>query len=179
MLPLIQLTNIYKVPPPKKIGFNNQNRCDFHCLQEKESSGTHLLWVSFTDRILIVVLPMQIFFKVSKTGLSLTIFQKTYGVLQIKFISAIYDLRRNFRWMTKKFSPPEGSLRRVRQTELEENGYLKILYISFRHLKGLWWGGLFDYSVYSWPSFNQEWNQRTRLGPGQDLVWFNVQVVIK
>ena len=21
------------------------------------------------------------------------------------------------------------------------------------------WGGLFDYSVYSWPSFNQEWNQ--------------------
>ena len=108
MLPLIQLTNIYKVPPPKKIGFNNQNRCDFHCLQEKESSGTHLLWVSFTDRILIVVLPMQIFFKVSKTGLSLTIFQKTYGVLQIKFISAIYDLRRNFRWMTKKFLPPEN-----------------------------------------------------------------------
>ena len=40
-------------------------------------------------------------------------------------------------------------------------------------------GGLFDYSVYSWPSFNQEWNQsmvgpcqdqvRTMLGPGKDL----------
>ena len=40
-------------------------------------------------------------------------------------------------------------------------------------------GGLFDYSVYSWPSFNQEWNQamvgpcqdqvRTMIGPGKDL----------
>ena len=40
------------------------------------------------------------------------------------------------------------------------------------------WGGLFDYSVYSWPSFNQEWNQamvgpcldqvRTMLGLGKD-----------
>ena len=39
-------------------------------------------------------------------------------------------------------------------------------------------GGLFDYSVYSWPSINQEWNQvmvgpcedqvRTMLGPGKD-----------
>ena len=38
----------------------------------------------------------------------------SYGVLQIKFISAMYGLRHNFLWMTKKFSPPEGSLRRVR-----------------------------------------------------------------
>ena len=30
-----------------------------------------------------------------------------------------------------------------------------------------WWGGLFDYSVYSWPSFNQEWNQ-AMVGPGKD-----------
>ena len=32
-----------------------------------------------------------------------------------------------------------------------------------------WWGGvgggLFDYSVYSWPSFNQEWNKAMG-GPG-------------
>ena len=37
---------------------------------------------------------------------------------------------------------------------------------------------MFDYSVYSWPSFNQDWNQamvgpckdqvRTMLGPGKD-----------
>ena len=32
-----------------------------------------------------------------------------------------------------------------------------------------WWGGLFDYSVYSWPSFNQEWNQ-PMVGPCQDQV---------
>ena len=28
-----------------------------------------------------------------------------------------------------------------------------------------WWVGLFDYSVYSRPSFNQEWNQ-AMVGPG-------------
>ena len=31
-----------------------------------------------------------------------------------------------------------------------------------------WWGGLFDYSVYSLPSFNQEWNQ-AMVGPCKDL----------
>ena len=30
-----------------------------------------------------------------------------------------------------------------------------------------WGGGLFDYSVFYWSSFNQEWNQ-AMVGPGKD-----------
>ena len=36
-------------------------------------------------------------------------------------------------------------------------------------VSGVWWGGgLFDYSVYSWSSFNQKRHGRTRQGSGKD-----------